>query len=584
MTRQNGYRTVAVITAVSLVFLQAVPAGVAAAAPVVADQASSASVSAPAKAATAAATQPTAPTQAAPATSTDFLSKTTTLGTAQAVAPASAQTVSSTSTTQTATAQATAAVVTPAAQTQTVAATAQTVASVSTQVASATTSAQSQTTPGTVATTPSASTLALTSQQAVQLPSLAQVAAVTAAQSQTQAVSNMNSSVLSAPADAVSYPATLRLYDRNHRVICDIQMDPNGKIHSAMFYPSNADTTQIPAQVSVYGPGGPVKCYSDIYYNTAGQITGITYQSVQGRGYMTTSYSYNTAGQLIQQADFDINRLPIRLFVLQYNAAGLTMTKRMYGSALQITETTYYQYDWNTIPVLPAPAGVIVYPSTLTYFDTNGVAIKKFVMDASGKIVTMTLYGNSTVTQIPAKVTFNDAGTFFEINYNTAGQVMDYKKTVYSYDSYRAISKTTEFQYNAKGQLIQVIDQQANSYGLIQTTYLQYNDSGVLLSSKTTYYQYNWSTLPVLPAPAYAIVSPSTLKYFDASGVLIKEFVTDASGKIVSMTLYGSATVTQLPARVTVVNATGKYSDIFYNAAGQVTGTTYYQGNGQPPV
>ena len=168
-------------------------------------------------------------------------------------------------------------------------------------------------------------------------------------------------------------------------------------------------------------------------------------------------------------------------------------------------------------------------------YDANGTLFAEIVMsggtvyyqDPSRNMVSVTLYGNATFTQPPAKVVVKTStgAIYSEIYCSPTGQV-----------------------------------------------------------TKTTFYQMSASYVLNLPAPAGAIVYPSTLKYFDAKGVLIKEIVMDAGGHIVSLTLYGYTVLTQQPARVTVVNAKGKYSDIFYNTAGQVTDTTYYQGNGLPPV
>ena len=681
MTRQNGYRTVAVITAVSLVFLQAVPAGVAAAAPVVADQASSASVSAPAKAATAAATQPTAPTQAAPATSTDFLSKTTTLGTAQAVAPASAQTVSSTSTTQTATAQATAAVVTPAAQSQTV-------ASVSTATVSSTTTVQPAASV-TASAAASVSALTTTGQTSVQLPSLTQpaqtaaqaavvsaqaqlttanaavtaaensrpysatamraalaqqkaaTAAVTAAQAQVTAASSMNLPVLMAPADAVmisNYPSTVRQYDSLNTLICETKLGAGGTLISSKYY-GVVSATRIPVKVTVLvTTTAGESVYSELSYNAAGQITGTAYYS-SGLVTKKTSYAYDANGQFYEMLESQYNAAGQTVQVIDrfYNAAGPVNTvysQPNSSGVLAVVKTTYYQYDkvtyypnssWVSVPFVPDQSfnGVL-----LKHYDANGQLFREFVMTGDGKIVSMTLYGNATATQLPAKVAVISTivGRLDnEIYYDASGQVI--KTTYYSfvygaipfpleagYWGYASTSPNTRMEYDANGTLFAEIvmsggtvyyqDPSRNMVSVTlygNATFTQppakvvvKTSTGAVYSeiycsptgqvTKTTFYQMSASYVLNLPAPAGAIVYPSTLKYFDAKGVLIKEIVMDAGGHIVSLTLYGYTVLTQQPARVTVVNAKGKYSDIFYNTAGQVTDTTYYQGNGLPPV
>jgi len=391
------------ITLVSVAFLQCIPSGVSAIAPVVADSASGGGgASVPVKAAETP-SQP-APEQAVipsnPLMNTGGIAK----ATASITVPVSTQAVSSTNTAQLATAN----VVAPAAQTQTVAAVAQTVAPVSTPVASSTTSAQL--------------------------------------------------SALPAPAGAIVFPCTLKQYNIGNSLIRVITMDANGNTLSTQVY-GNVPATQIPAYVIVVDTTGST--YSVIYYNTAGQVS----------------------------------------------------------------KTTYYQYNWSSIPLIPAPANSVVFPNTHKEYDANGVLLKEIVMDASGKIYCMTVYGNASPTQLPAKVTvLNSLGAYSDVYYNTAGQV-------------------------------------------IKTTYYQYK--------LATYYPNSWVSVPVVPDQTFNGVQ---FKHYDANGQLFREFVMTGDGKIVSMTLYGNATATQLPAKVAVISTiVGRLdNEIYYDASGQVIKTTYY--------
>ena len=118
--------------------------------------------------------------------------------------------------------------------------------------------------------------------------------------------------------------------------------------------------------------------------------------------------------------------------------------------------------------------------------------------------------------------------------------------------------------------LIKAYDPQGN------TVFEQRFDNSMTVIS-TTYYQYDWNSLLQPNIPSDAVVFPSTLKYYNTSGVLLREFVMDANGKIMSMTVYGSAPITQFPASISVIDAQGRlYSTIFYNAQGQILNVQKY--------
>jgi hypothetical protein len=167
-------------------------------------------------------------------------------------------------------------------------------------------------------------------------------------------------------------------------------------------------------------------------------------------------------------------------------------------------------------PQLQAPEGAIIFPSTLKQYDDQGTLIRELVMDADGKILSMTVYGNTPVTQIPAKV------------------------EVYPQGSTQLYSV---LQYNAQGQLLSVTKYQPDSAQLP----------------------------PKLQAPEGAIIFPSTLKAYDANSVLLSEIVMGADGKIVSVKTYVQGRDQEIPANVKVYQADGSlFSTLSYDAQGNL--------------
>ncbi|MBU9888635.1 MAG: hypothetical protein KTQ49_02040 [Candidatus Omnitrophica bacterium] len=131
--------------------------------------------------------------------------------------------------------------------------------------------------------------------------------------------------------------------------------------------------------------------------------------------------------------------------------------------------------------------------------------------------------------------------------------------------------------YNESGVRVRATYQMRENGLLTESQDRSYDPvTGALI--KIVFSVYDWSSVPLLDAPAYAVIFPSTLKHYDASGALTKEFVMDANGQVTSMTLYGAATLGQIPAKVVVVAPDGTvYSEITYNADGQIVSAVIFR-------
>lgn len=172
------------------------------------------------------------------------------------------------------------------------------------------------------------------------------------------------------------------------------------------------------------------------------------------------------------------------------------------------------------IPTIPEGAGT--FPSTLMYFNANEDLLRVVDMSAPNRVDSVREYVPSSPDEKPAKV------------------------IVYAQGSSNPFS---EIHYDTQGNVLSVVN-----------------------------YQYDWNSLPKLPAPADAVILPSTDKHYDANGILIRELQINAQGQVVSMTTYNSTPASQLPVRVDVYTGQGEiYSSMTYDEQGRVISIEHYK-------
>jgi len=150
-----------------------------------------------------------------------------------------------------------------------------------------------------------------------------------------------------------------------------------------------------------------------------------------------TLKSYDASGKLIREFMVDkdmkitsmavygvvpMSQLPVK--VVAYPQGSNTPNSETYYDANgAMTKTIYFQYNWDSLPQLYAPAGSVVFPSALKHFDVNGNLIREFSLDAQGKMTSMAVYGSTPISQVPASVdVYNSQGVLhFRNFYNSQG-------------------------------------------------------------------------------------------------------------------------------------------------------------------
>lgn len=258
-----------------------------------------------------------------------------------------------------------------------------------------------------------------------------------------------------------------------------------------------------------------------------------------------------------------------------------------YDAQGNITRTIYYNVPRNRINNYLGLTSVTGYgldlPGTLTCYGADGKEIRTIVVDVNTQSATVTIDAVRQ-NESPSYILWQDAsGRVGVRNEYDRGVFVSYR--TYGYDAQNRIEREQFF--TAAGECTKIEFYSYDSTGSLAS--IRYaTPAGVNISevyfdlqgnvTRTTFYQYDWNSLSLPQASVGAIVFPSISKHYDANGTLLREFQMNVQGQIVSMTVYGSASVAQLPAKLKVIDDNGNlYSEIAYAMQGGAAGVIYYQ-------
>jgi RHS repeat-associated protein len=372
-------------------------------------------------------------------------------------------------------------------------------------------------------------------------------------------------------------------YDSNGNLIGDT--DPNGGTVSATYAPGTDLLTSFTDQ------NGNKTTYS---YNSAGDLTGVTYDNGSG-----TSYQYSSSGLLTSSTD-----ARGQTTTYAYNAQGL-LTEEAFSDG------TFQAYAYNTQGELISAQAT---NGGVTTFGYNAAGELTSVTNPSGQVESYT-YDSAGQELTRAE----PDGSVTRYSYNAAGELAALKDgsgnpiTQYTYNalgqlvgSHDGNGQTTSYQYDADGNVTQILIKAANGTVTSQLNYT-YDADGqpVTATSLDGTWTYTYDAAGQLTNAVFASTNSSipnqnlTYKY-DAAGNrtqtifngAVNNYTTnglnqytaangatynyDADGNLVSMTQNGATTTYTYNSQNQLTAVTGPNGNCTYqyDALGNMVSST----------